>query len=1035
MKKLTLLVSMLFIIAGSLMAQRTVVGKVTDASGDALPGATVLVKGTNDGTTTDDNGNYKVDVPSNANTLVVSYTGFNTQEVVLGASNVVNVTMKEGVTLSETVVTALGISKAEKSIGYAISSVDGGTVARSGEVNMIQGLASKAAGVNVVSSAGTPGASSKITLRGNSSFSLSNQPLIVIDNVPFDNSTNTVIGSDYPFNANLQGVNESNRGFDMSSADIENISILKGPAASALYGTRAASGAILITTKKGKKGLSVDFGTSYSFDQVNKLPELQNSYGQGSGGGTLNADGTVKSEGTFTTYVPGVSNGTPNSWGPKIGSAATPTAYDNTGAYFQTGNTFSNNLSVSGGNDKSTYRFSYSRADQTGIIQNTSLERNTFRVSGTTGTDVLKVSSSVAYSLINDSKAQNGSNLSGVMLPLLRMPASFNLIGGNGTGGYENLDGSQHTYIVNYDNPLWTAYNNPNTSDVGRLTANVALDYTPFNWLTLTYRLGTDMYNDSRKQIFDIGTNNNGGIGEIWEANIKHEEVNQDFLARFTKGFGDINSSLVLGTQLNKRSDKSVFARGQNLTIPEFFNLSNATNLYADQSTTRRKLAGAFASLDLDYKNWIYVNLSGRNDWASTFGPKAKNSFFYPSASVAFVPTEIMNPSDVLSYFKVRASYAQAGREPNAYSSATYFGKPTFTDGFTDGISFPYLGNNGFSISNTLGNTELRPEINTTLEFGVDFKFLKNRISLGATYYDSKASDLLIARPIASSTGFAALVANSGEMTNKGIELELGLDVIKTQDFNWNIQANFSKNTNKVTKLVEGVDEFSIEAAFTGIGSYAIVGQPFGAIYGSVWNRDGAGNLIIGANGLPTRKAADEYIGNPYPDWISAIRNTFTFKGFSLTGLLDIRQGGDLWGGTIGRLNRIGITAASGDRTEAYIIPGVKADGTPNDIKISPLAYYSQYVGDGGGAQESLVYDGSWIRLREVTLSYTLPKFKKLIQSASVYVTGRNLWLQTDYPGVDPETSLTGAGSNIGGFDYFNMPGSKSIIVGLNIGF
>ena len=256
MKKLTLLVSMLFIMAGSLMAQRTVVGKVTDASGDALPGATVLVKGTNDGTTTDDNGNYKVDVPSNANTLVVSYTGFNTQEVVLGASNVVNVTMKEGVTLSETVVTALGISKAEKSIGYAISSVDGGTVARSGEVNMIQGLASKAAGVNVVSSAGTPGASSKITLRGNSSFSLSNQPLIVIDNVPFDNSTNTVIGSDYPFNANLQGVNESNRGFDMSSADIENISILKGPAASALYGTRAASGAILITTKKGKKGLS-----------------------------------------------------------------------------------------------------------------------------------------------------------------------------------------------------------------------------------------------------------------------------------------------------------------------------------------------------------------------------------------------------------------------------------------------------------------------------------------------------------------------------------------------------------------------------------------------------------------------------------------------------------------------------------------------------------------------------------------------------------------------------------------------------------
>jgi TonB-linked SusC/RagA family outer membrane protein len=1035
MKKLTLLVSMLLIAAGSLMAQRSVVGKVTDASGDPLPGATVLAKGTSEGTTADDNGNYKINVPANANTLVVSYTGFNTQEIVLGASNVVNITMQEGVTLSETVVTALGISKAEKSIGYAISSVDGGTVTRSGEVNVIQGLASKAAGVNVISSAGTPGASSKITLRGNSSFSLSNQPLIVIDNVPFDNSTNTVSPGDYPFNANLQGVNESNRGFDLASADIENISILKGPAASALYGTRAASGAILITTKKGKKGLTVDFGSSYSFDQVNKLPDLQNTYGQGSGGGTFNSDGTVKAEGSFTTYVPGVSNGTPNSWGPKIGSTQTPTAYDNADAYFQTGNTFSNNLSVSGGTDKSTFRFSYSRADQTGIIQNTSLERNTFRLSGATGTDVLKVSGSVAYSLINDSKAQNGSNLSGVMLPLLRTPASFNLIGGTGTGGYENLDGSQHTYIVNYDNPLWTAYHNPNTSDVGRFTGSASVDYTPTNWLTLTYRIGTDMYNDARKQIFDLGSNNNGGIGEIWEANIKHQEINQDFLARFTKGFGDINSSLVLGTQLNKRTDKSLFARGQNLTIPNFFNLANATNLYADQSSVTRKLAGMFASLDLDYKNWIYLNISARNDWASTFGPKAKNSFLYPSASLAFVPTEIMNPNDVLSYMKLRLSYAQAGREPNAYSSATYYGKPTFTDGFTDGISFPYLGNNGFSVSNTLGNTELRPEINTTMEFGADFKFLKNRITLGFTYYDSKATDLLIARPIASSTGFAALIANSGEMTNKGIELELGLDVVKTKSFNWNIQGNFSRNKNEVTKLVDGVEQFSIEAAFTGIGSYAIVGQPFGAIFGSTWQRNDAGSLIIGSNGLPLKNAEDQYIGNPYPDWISAIRNTFTFKGFSLTGLLDIRQGGDLWGGTIGRLNRIGVTAASANRTEAYVIPGVKADGTPNDIKISPNAYFSQYIGDGGGAQESLVYDGSWVRLREVTLTYTLPKFKKLIQSASVYVTGRNLWLQTDYPGVDPETSLTGAGSNIGGFDYFNMPGSKSIIVGLNIGF
>ena len=1035
MKKLTLLVSMLLLAAGSLLAQRSVVGKVTDSSGDPLPGATVLVKGTSEGTAADDNGNFRINVPANANTLVVSYTGFTTQEIVLGASNVVNVSLGEGVTLSETVVTALGVSKSEKSIGYGISSVDGSTVSRSGEVNVIQGLAAKASGVNVISSAGTPGASSKILLRGNSSFALNNEPLIVIDNVPFDNSTNTVSPGDYPFNANLQGVNESNRGFDLSSSDIESISILKGPAASALYGTRAASGAILITTKKGNKGLSVDFGSSYSFDKVNKLPEMQSVYAQGTGGGTLNADGTVKEEGNFVTYVPGVTNGTPNSWGPKIGSTNAPNAYDNLANYFQTGSTFSNNLSVSGGNDKSTYRFSYSRADQTGIVPNTNLDRNSFRLSGTTGSNVLKFTGSAAYTLINDKKAQNGSNLSGVMLPLLRTPASFNLQGGNGTGGYENTDGSQHTYVGNYDNPFWTANHNPNTSDVGRLTGSAAVDYLPFNWLTLTYRIGTDVYNDARKQIFDLGSNNNGGVGELWNSNIKHQEINHDLFARFTKGFGDINTSLLLGSQINKRTFNSVFARGQFLTIPNFFNLSNASDLYADQSSSVVKLAGVFASLDLDYKNWIYVNLSGRNDWASTFGPKAKNSFFYPSASIAFVPTEIMAQNDFLNYFKVRASFAQAGREPSAYSSATYYTKPTFTDGFTDGISFPYLGNNGFGISGTLGNAELRPEINTTFEVGADFKLLKNRINFGITYYNSKATDLLIARPIASSTGFGAFVANSGEMTNKGIELELGIDIVKTKTFNWNIEGNFSKNTNNVDKLVEGVDQFSIEAAFTGVGSYAIVNQPYGAIFGTKWKRNDAGQLIIGANGLPLKEAEEGFLGNPYPDWISAIRNTFTFKGFSLTGLLDIRQGGDIWGGTIGRLNNIGRTAASADRTHTYVIPGVKADGTPNDIAISPNFYYARYLGDAGGATESFIFDGSWVRLREVTLSYSLPKFKKLIQNASVYVTGRNLWLKTKYPGVDPESSLTGAGSNIGGFDYFTMPGSKSIIVGLNIGF
>ncbi len=1040
MKQVLLTTLLVCFAAGLALAQRTITGTVRGDDGEALIGASVRVPGTNVGAITDALGSFTVAVPAGADSLTISYTGYATKDVVLGASNVVDVVLTAGQVLSEAVVTALGITRSEKALGYSVSQVQGSSVSGSGEVNAIQGLAAKTSGIQVIGSGGTPGASSKILIRGNSSMQLENQPLIVIDNVPFDNQVNTVIGVDYPFNPNLQGVNESNRALDINPDDIENISVLKGPAASALYGTRAANGVILITTKKGAQGkLRVGYNVMYSLDQVNKLPELQRQYGQGNGGGVAitDANGNITGsnpEGTSATE-------TPNSWGPSISGQS----YDNLETYFQNGTSLMNNLSLSGGTDNTTFRFSYGNTNQTGIVPNTALNRNTFRVGASTGSNKFKINLNAAYTTIQDRKAQNGSNLSGVMLALTRMPADFDVLGGDGPNGFDNADGSQYTYFSAYDNPLWSAYHNPNNTSLNRISGSVGFDYTPLDWLTLTMRVGTDMYTDNRQQIWDISSQNFDPRGEVWESTVRHEEVNADFLARLNRRFGDISTSVLLGTQLNHRGDESVFSRGSVLSAAGYYNLKNASILYADNQDFIRRIAGIFGSIDLGYRDFIYLTVGGRNDWASTFGPEAKNSFFYPQASLSFVPTELMDPSGLFSYIKLRASYAQAGREPgnipNLYTSRTYYGRPTFTDGFTNGIGFPFLGQNGFTIGignpNVLGNSLLRPEINTSWEGGFDLRLWQSRVRAAFTYYFSKSTDLIVVRPIAATTGFSFYTSNAGEMENKGIEIDLDFDIVRNNNFTWTLGGNFTMNDNEVTKLAPGVEQFSIETAFTGIGSFAIVGQPYGAIFGTKWVRDDQGRLVIGEDGLPLVQDVDGFLGNPYPDFTAGVRNMFKYKGLALSALLDIREGGVLWNGTYARLNRIGRTQESADgRGNFYVIEGVKEDGSPNDTRISARNYFNTFVGDGGDyAVENAIQDGSWIRLREVTLAYDLPKFSSFLQGASIFVTGRNLWLSTDYKGVDPETSLTGAGSNVGGFDYFNMPSTRSYIVGLRANF
>lgn len=1040
MKKVLLTSMAFFVVLTLSFAQRMVKGTVTDKDGQPVIGANVVAKGTTAGTVTDANGNYSLNVPAGVNELTISYTGFESQDLPLGASNMVDVVMSEGVVLSEAVVTALGISRNEKSLTYGVSKVQGQELDGAGEVNAIQSLAAKVAGVQVIGSGGTPGASSKILIRGNNTFTGNNQPLIVIDGIPYDNQTNGSVAGDYPFNANLSGVNNSNRALDLNPSDIESVNVLKGVAAATLYGTRAANGALVITTKKGKigqKAFSVNLNSSIDIASVNKLPDLQSKYGNGVGGGRFKTGTTeVNPIGTPPTAP------TPNSWGPEIPAGKSFDAYD---TYFENGTTFDNGISISGGNDIAALRFSYGNTNQTGVVPNTFLKRNTFSINANSSIGKLSVGALINFANTKGNKAQNGSNLSGVMLSLTRMPADFNMLGGSSSLGYENLDGSQHTAFPIYDNPLWSANHNTNKDDINRITLGFNASYRFADWVNLTWRLGTDKYTDYRKQIFDILSNDPPEpIGEIWENTKRHTEINNDIILTLSPKLTDnLTTSFAIGNNLNSRNDNDQFYRGRGLGIPGFFNISNASNFYASGSEVRKKLAGVFADINLGWKDLLFVNLAGRNDYASSFGKdKRDKGFFYPAAGASLIFTELMGNTGPLDYGKLRLSWGKAGIEPIAYQTRTYFNQPFITDGFTDGLGFPFNGVNGFGYSTTLGDPNLEPEIVTGVDAGFDIRMFKNRLSLGFTYYTKKSTNLLILRPIASSTGFDFIYTNAGEMENKGIELELGLGVINTSNFKWDIAANFARNRNEVLKLAPGVEEINIETAFSSIGSFAIIGQPYGALFATRWERSPDGQIVVGANGRPVVAATTGNIGNPFPDWTAGLRNTFSYKNLSLTGLLDVRQGGKLWNGTYARLNRIGRTQESADdRGKSFIVDGVvkNADGTysKNTTPIDAFTYYNVVVGDGGGsATENSVSDGSWIRLRELTLSYALKCSQdKLLKNASIYVTGRNLWLQTDYKGVDPETSLTGAGSNVSGFDYFNFPGTKSVIFGFNLGF
>lgn len=957
--------------------------------------------------------------------------------------------------LEEVVVTAGGIAREKKALGFGVEEVKGASIKESGESNIVSGISAKVSGVQVTNSSGAAGAASYIKIRGNATFTANdNQPLMVVDGVPIDNSQ--IATEDL-----RSGVANSNRAIDINPDDIESISVLKGGAAAALYGTRGANGVILITTKKGAYGedFKVNVSSSMEISQVNKLPELQNRYSQG----------------YFGTYGGGTSN--PFSWGPALAdlgydadgnitqdATGGVTPYDNT-AFLQRGRRLNNSLTLSGGGQKSSYYLSIANLQDQGIVPLNQFDRTTIRLtgSGQIATN-LKATASLAYSNSGGYRVQQGSNTSGLMLGLLRTPPTFDNSNGvtdpTDPAAFLNADGSQRNYRAGggYDNPYWTINMNPFTDDVNRVFGYTKFDWSPVENLLVSYRYGIDQYSDVRKQIISINSRTFPG-GSIADEAYAIKEQNHDLTARYSMDLGPIGASFFGGFNANQRDRKYVGTYGTGLVLPNFYNMSNAQNQQAYESFVGRRLWGIYGEAQFDYADWAYLTLTARRDQASTFG-NVSTPIIYPSVSLSLILTEALGiESDVLNFAKLRASSAQVGSEPGFASNATYFNQAGVGSGWINGISFPYLGVTGFTQSNTLGNPNLLPEYTVTNEIGGEVRMFNNKISADITLYQQTSKDLIVAVPVAGSSGYTSSFINAGEMTNTGVELQLNANLVKTDDFTWDAGMTFTRNRNIVKKLADGVDVISLPWGFFGANQRLVEGEAYGTLYGDDWARDENGNALVDASGYPVYSSTEVVVGDPNPDYLMGITSAASYKNWSFNMLWDIRQGGDIWNGTRGALYYFGTHADTDvmpdgtKRGETFVWEdvvmgnsGVYAPGTTdadgNDISGQPNttpilndidSYALGPLSGFTGASRPFIEDGSWIRLRNIGVNYkfdTEALNGTKLKGLSVGVSGRNIFLRTPYRGVDPETNLSGA-TNSQGADYFNMPNTMGVIFNL----
>ncbi|MGQ9818343.1 MAG: SusC/RagA family TonB-linked outer membrane protein [Candidatus Kapaibacteriales bacterium] len=1075
------LILVFFVTSVALLAQERIVnGKVTDENGNPLAGVTVLVKGTAVGTITKNDGTFTIKLPFNAKTLVFRRVGMKTQEVSVVGKDYFTITLAEDKLLTEeVVVTAIGLERERKSIGYALEEVSGRIVSEARTTNIINTITGKVAGVQVVNSAGVPGASAYIQIRGQSSFLGGNQPLFVVDGIPIDNSMSYSGNPDNGSNNLLYGVAYSNRAIDLNPDDIASVTVLKGPAATALYGIRAANGAIIITTKKGQfattEKINVSFSATTSFEEVNKLPELQSKYTQGVNGNFVQpGNSQAGSWGALidTLYWDTQATNKFNKLGNLVGgSSINPndsryvkvTPYDNLNNFFVTGMTNTQNLSLASGTDFGAFYLSLSNSKSFGIVPLTSFSRQSIRFNGEARiSSSLKASGNISYTNSGGRRAQQGSNTSGIMLGLLRTPPSFDNSNGYGKDAYDHPDaymfpdGTQRTYRGGggYDNPYWTINRNPFFDNVDRFIGNIQLNYYFSPNIDLMWRLGADIYSDKRKQEFSINSRT-VPAGQVFYHEIFSSDITSDVILTFNFNLTeDLVGKILLGNNLYQSKGSSLYTQGDALIIPNFYHISNTTSQIVRQSEGILRRLGNYVDLTLDYQEWLYLNGSIRNDMSTTL-PKDNNSFWYGQGSVSLLFSNLFKSTfegSILNFGKVRFNYAIVGKDAPMYATTTPFIQASYADGYTNGVSFPFAGTVGYASGDVLGNSKLRPEKTTSWELGFNLAFLNNLFSLDLTYYNQISKDQIFSVPVARTSGYYSVVFNAGQISNKGFEAILNINPINTADWRWDINVNFSTNKNMVDELYEGIDNIFL-GGFEGSSIRIVAGKPYGTIFGFGWLRDSTtGKVIIDDDpnspfyGFPIiDENVEKALGSANPDWLMGIRNSISWKGLSLSFLIDIKKGGKMWNGTRSALYFFGMhkdMEANDRKFQNYIFDGVKkSTRAPNDIPVNATyqSWYREGYGNGFVASntEDFIEDAGWVRLRELSLSYTLPKeivnytpFSNIILT----FTGRNLWLSTKYKGVDPETNLMGAYS-AQGLDYFNMPGIRSYNFSISVDF
>jgi len=783
------------------------------------------------------------------------------------------------------------------------------------------------------------------------------------------------------------------------------------------------------------------------------------------------------------TYDPTnpLSPGAPTVWDPhgnvvwhSDSSAIIPVKAYNPYNFFRKGNTLNNNVTISSGDATGSFRFSLGHMKQFGVIPNTDYEKTTFGIAGQKQiTDKLSVNAGITYVKSYNNKPQQGSNTSGIMLGLMRTPHTFDNSYGlsdpnNNEAAYVLPNRNQRNYRggAGYDNPYWTVNRNIFRENVDRAYGYATLNYQANKWMSIMYRLGGDVYAQTAKNAYDIHSAA-FPAGAIFNANYFNRQYNSDLMVNMEKDISDnLHGSFLVGHNFFSSFNQTRFAQGNTFVLPNFLDMSNATTFLASEADGRKRTQAFYFQGVFDYQRFLYLTLTGRRETSSTL-PVSRNKFFYPSASLSFVFTQLpsYNANNILPYGKFRISYAQVGFDAPAYGLKTYYSTAGLVDGFTTGLTWPYGGNAGYQISSqtaVMGNPNLKPYSTNSFETGTDLSFFQNRLGLTFTFYQSNTTNQIFTVPLSSATGYASVLQNVGSLSNHGVELSINTTPIKTKSgFRWDLDFNYAKNVNKVVSLTDGVDKLFI-AGFENGAIYAIPGHPFGDIVGSAYVRDGNGKLIINDNvndpgyGMPIVSTTNKVIGNIQPKWFGSILSSISYKSWKLSAQIDIKKGGQIWNGTRGALSYFGTSAETLNRGDSTTFSGylghldangnivhfsganeIVGEGDVNNVKTAYNQYYWQNIGSSFiGPAEASVEDGSFVKLRQIGLTYALPHSligKAHIQNFTVTLFMNNILLWTKYKGVDPETSLAGP-ANGQGLDYFNNPGIKSYGVRLNVG-